>query len=387
MKIGIDARMYRSGVAGIGRYSQNLIANLFKIDSDDQFVLFMTDEDAEEYQKLKIKNPSPGLVGLGPKNIKIVIANIPHYSIAEQTQLPKIIKKEKVDLMHFLNFNYPVRYRGKFIVTIHDLTLIKFPDTAKKTNVLKRSAFNFVMKKACQNATKVIAISKNTKRDIEDIFHIDANKIKVIYESADDKVFIDVKDSDIDKLKKQYNIDSPNCPLILYVGQYRPHKNLPGLVEAFDKIRNEMPCKLVLVGKPDLAHKRLQESIDKTGKKDDIVMPGFVGDNELACWYKLATVFAFPSLYEGFGLPGLEAMQAGTPVVAANNSVLPEIYEEAAIYFDPFETQDIADKIKSVLLNDKLRSDLIQKGRQRVKQFSWEKMARETLDLYRQIQD
>ena len=372
MKIGIDARMYRSGVAGIGRYSQNLISNLLKIDSDDQLVLFMTDEDYKEFKQLKLETP----------NVKVVITNIPHYSLAEQTQLPKIIKKEKVDLMHFLNFNYPVNYKGKFIVTIHDLTLIKFPDTAKKTNTLKRSAFNFVMKKACQNAVKVIAISNNTKRDIEDIFHIDANKIQVIYESADDKIFVDVKDSDIDKLKKQYNIDSP---VILYVGQYRPHKNLPGLVEAFGKIRNEMPCKLVLVGKPDLAHKRLKESIDKTGKKDHIVMPGFVSDNELALWYKLATVFAFPSLYEGFGLPGLEAMQAGTPVVAADNSVLPEIYSEAAIYFDPFETQDIADKIKEVLVNDKLRADLIQKGRVRVKHFSWKKMAEETLDLYHQI--
>lgn len=378
MRIGIDARMYRSGVAGIGRYSQNLIKYLLEIDRDDEFVLFMTPEDKKEFENFKIKN-SLKIVNY---KLKIITTDIPHYSIAEQTQLPKIIKKEKVDLMHFLNFNYPVNYRGKFIVTIHDLTLIKFPDTAKKTNVFKRSAFNFVMRKACQNAIKVIAISKNTKHDIEDIFHVDANKIKVIYESADDKVFIDVKDSDIDRLKKQYNIDSP---AILYVGQYRPHKNLPGLVEAFGKIRNDMPCKLVLVGKPDLAHKRLKESIDKTGKKDDIAMPGFVSDNELACWYKLATVFAFPSLYEGFGLPGLEAMQAGTPVVAADNSVLPEIYEKAAIYFDPFETQDIADKIKSVLVNDKLRADLIQKGKDRVKQFSWEKMARETLDLYKSV--
>lgn len=374
MKIGIDARMYRSGVAGIGRYSQNLVTNLLKIDSDDQFILFMTDDDYREFKRLKIQN----------SNVKVIITNIPHYSLAEQTELPKIIKKENLDLMHFLNFNYPVRYKGKFIVTIHDLTLIKFPDTAKKTNVLKRSAFNYVMKKSCQDATKVIAISKNTKHDIEDIFHIDSNKVKVIYESADDNTLFKCDPKYVDSMKKKYNIDSP---VILYVGQYRPHKNLPGLVEAFSKIRNEMPCKLVLVGKPDLAHKRLQESIDKTGKKDDIVMPGFVSDDELACWYKLATVFAFPSLYEGFGLPGLEAMQAGTPVVAANNSVLPEIYEKAAIYFDPFKTQDIADKIKSVLVNDKLRADLIQKGRQRVKKFSWEKMAKETLDLYRQIQD
>jgi len=373
MRIGIDARMYRSGVAGIGRYSQNLISNLLKIDSDDQFVFFMTDEDYREFKHLKMQN----------SNVKVKITNIPHYSLAEQTKLPKIIEKEKLDLMHFLNFNYPVNYKGKFIVTIHDLTLIKFPDTAKRTNILKRSAFNFVMKKACQNATKVIAISNNTKRDIEDIFHIDSNKVKVIYESADDNTLFKCDQKYVDSMKKKYNIDSP---VILYVGQFRPHKNLPGLVKAFSKIRDEIPCKLVLVGKPDLAHKRLQESIDKTGKKDDIVMPGFVSDEELACWYKLATVFVFPSLYEGFGLPGLEAMQSGTPVVAANNSVLPEIYEKAAIYFDPFETQDIADKIKSVLLNDKLHSDLVQKGKERVKQFSWEKMAKETLDLYRQIQ-
>jgi len=384
MRIGIDARMYRSGVAGIGRYSQNLIKNLLELDQENEYVLFMTDADKKEFENSEIKNS----VKIENLKLKIVTTNIAHYSLAEQIKLPKILAKEKLDLMHFLNFNYPVCYKGKFIPVIHDLTLIKFPSTAKKTNLIKKWAFSYVLKKACQNSVKVIAISEHTKRDIVETFKIDSRKIKVIYEASDDKNLLKCDLENVDRLKKKYKIDTP---AILYVGQFRPHKNLPSLVDAFSLIHQKMPCKLVLLGKPDPDHKRLQASIDaavdKAVPKDDIIMPGFVSDEELACWYKIATVFVFPSLYEGFGLPGLEAMQMETPVVAANNSVLPEIYQDAAIYFDPFETADIADKIKMVLASQKLQAGLIQKGKERVKHFSWRKMAEETLDLYRQIQN
>lgn len=372
MKIGIDARMYRSSVAGIGRYSQNLIKNLLEIDQDDEFVLFMTPKDKEEFDEAKINHGK----------VKIVLADIAHYSLGEQTKLLKIIENEHLDLMHFLNFNYPVRYKGKFVVTIHDLTLLFFPQTAKETNFVKRKAYNYTMQKACQNAAKIIAVSQSTKKDIVTAFKTPPGKISVIYEAADDKIFAPLSKPELNLLKEKYQI---NEPVILCVGQFRPHKNLPGLVEAFGILRRQLPAKLVILGKKDAAHARLQKAIDQIDHPQDVIMPGFVANDELAAWYELASCFVFPSFYEGFGLPGLEAMQAGTPVVASKASSLPEIYQDAAIYFDPFKTEEISAKMKSVLQDKELQKRLITQGKKVAQCYSWQKTAVETLKVYKSV--
>ena len=374
MRIGIDARMYRSSVAGIGRYSQNLIRNLLELDKENEYVLFMTNEDYREFQKSKAQRPN-GLSHANLKlkqnpNVKIQITNIPHFSLSEQTKLPKILEREKLDLMHFLNFNYPVRYRGRFIVTIHDLTLLFYPETARQTNIFKRAAFKYVMKKACQNSEKIIAVSENTKKDIIRVFKVKSQKIKVIYEA--------VNDGERNKEEIRTNKEK----IILYVGQFRPHKNLPNLVRAFEQVKKEIPAKLVLLGKTDSSCRKL---IDNSPEKRDIVMPGFVSNGELASWYKTADVFVFPSFYEGFGLPGLEAMAAGLPVVAAKTSSLPEIYQDAALYFDPFKPQEIADKIKMVLVDENLRQELIVKGKIQSQKYSWRRTAQQTLGLYKEV--
>lgn len=365
MKIGIDARMYRSSVAGIGRYSQNLIKNLLILDKDNEYILFMTDDDFQEFKnpKSKIQNPNEN------PNVKIQITNIPHFSLAEQTKLPKILEKENLDLMHFLNFNYPVRYRGKFITTIHDLTLLFYPQAAKDMNFVKHFGFRYVMKKACQDATKIIAVSGTTKKDIIKKFKVSGDKINVIYEAADDQVFSG----------HDYALSDP--PQILYVGQFRRHKNIKGLIEAFKILRKELPCKLVLLGKKE------NLDIDISSVKNDILMPGFVSDEDLKIWYKTASVFAMPSFYEGFGLPGLEAMMAETPVVASKAGSLPEIYQDAALYFDPFNSKDIAVKIKEVITNKNLHDKLIQNGLRISRVYSWTKTAEETLELYKQLEN
>lgn len=393
MKIGIDARMYRSSVAGIGRYSQNLIKNLLEIDRDDEFVLFMTPEDKKEFDELKIENSLPS--GTHIKNCKLKIVNIPHYSLAEQTKLPGIIAKEKLDLMHFLNVNYPVRYKGKFIVTIHDLTLFFYPQTAKDTNFFKQSAYKYTMKKACQNSAKIIAVSENTKKDIIKKFKVKSEKVKVIYEAADDKAF-----ACHPELAALRHAGSPanagsrtsreilrltpqdDKPVILYVGQYREHKNVKGLLAAYKILKKEIDCRLILVGNMPETYMNI---IDNDPDLRDTVAPGFVSDEELASWYNTASVFVFPSFYEGFGLPGLEAMQAGTPVVASKTSSLPEIYKDAAVYFDPNKPHDIADKIKLVLQDKQLASNLIIEGKKVAASYSWRKTASETLEIYKQV--
>ncbi|MBM2820659.1 MAG: group 1 glycosyl transferase [Candidatus Berkelbacteria bacterium] len=381
MRIGIDARLYRSSAAGIGRYSQNLIKNLLAIDNENEYVLFMTPEDKKEFD-------------LPNKNIKIIQVDIPHYSLAEQTKMVKIIEKEKCDLVHFLNFNYPVCYKGKFIVTIHDLTLLFYPDAAKKTNFIKQSAFRYVFKKACKNSSRIIAVSENTKKDIIKTFNIPEAKIKVIYEAADDKKLLSDEKS-LENIKHKYHIDEKK--IILYVGQFRQHKNIQGLLNAYEILKKKMSVRLVLIGKVTENIKKYIDSKPEIrdtltlGNTSDIaeesvIMPGFVSDEELAAWYKLADVFVFPSFYEGFGLPGLEAMQAGLPVVASKVTSLPEIYNNAALYFDPLKPDDIADKIEIVLNNKNKKEELIKNGYENIKKYSWGKCAQETLDLYKQIQ-
>lgn len=376
MKIGIDCRMYRKEVAGIGRYSQNLVKNLLELDKENEYVLFMTENDANEYQKSKIKSQN--------NKVKIKIVNIEHYSIAEQTKFAKIIEAEKLDLMHFLNFNYPVNYRGKFIVTIHDLTLYFYPETAKETGFIKKRAFYYVMKKACQNSEIIIAVSESTKNDIIKTYKTDKSKIIVIHEAADDKQLMAYSLSLMAKITKEiktrYAIGDK--PVLLSVGQFRPHKNLPGLVKAFDVLKSEIDAKLVILGKPDDKHRIFYQAVKASKFKNDIILPGFVSNEELACFYKTATVFVFPSFYEGFGLPGLEAMQAGLPVVASNKASLPEIYGKAAIYFDPLKIEDIADKMKLVLEDKKLRAKMITEGKVVAQSYSWQKTARETLEVY-----
>lgn len=360
MKIGIDARMYRSATAGIGRYSQNLIKNLLAIDSKNQYVLFMTDEDYKEF-KPQAKTT----------NVKVQIVNIPHYSIAEQTKLGQIIAKEKCDLVHFLNFNHPVRFKEKFLVMIHDLTLFHFPEAAKETNLIKRWAYEKIMRHAISGSVKIIVPSEFTKMDVLKFEKVPPEKIEVVYEAADDKKF---------KIKKAK--DKNKKPVILYVGQFRKHKNIDCLLEAYKILKKEIPCQLVLVGK---VPEDYQKMIDNDPDLRDTKRPGFVADVELAAYYKRADVFVFPSLYEGFGLPGLEAMAAGLPVVASKKSSLPEIYQDGALYFDPLNPEEIADKIKIVLENDNLRRQLIQKGKDQAEKYSWRKTAQETLKIYTEV--
>jgi len=395
MRIGIDARMYRTSTAGIGRYSQNLIKNLLKIDHENQYILFMTEEDKKEFtnsfesDEVKRGFIKPLMTPEDKREFtnsfmtpKIITIDIPHYSIAEQIKLPGIIKKEKPDIMLFLNFNFPVNYRDKFIVVIHDLTLLFYPETAHQTNPIKRLAFDLVIKKACQNSLRVIAVSNHTKNDIIKHFHIDQDKIIVIPEAADDRTF-NYSDSKIAQIKKKYQI---SFPLILSVGQFRPHKNIPGLLKAFSLLKKDLKnAKLALIGKPDENYRDFWSTLDILGLKKDILMPGFVSDEELASWYKIADVFVFPSFYEGFGLPGLEAMKAGVPVVSSNRTSLPEVYQDAAVYFDPGNYTEIADKIKLVLRDKKLRETMIAKGKIVASKYSWKKTAEETLGLIKSI--
>lgn len=363
IRIGIDARLYGPKQTGPGRYVQKLIQNLEKIDSNNQYIIFLRKENWNEYQP---KN----------KNFKKVLADCHWYTLKEQILMPFKIRQAKVDLMHFPHFNVPVFCFKPFVVTIHDLILKRFP--TRRVSALepfsywfKNIAYHLVIYSAIKRSKKIIAISNYTKKDILKYFSIDSKKIKVIYEGAPQEIF----NSSNDNILKKHNISKP---YLLYVGNAYPHKNLERLIMAFDGL-NKNGMQLVLAGRLDFFYKKIQKRF--SGFKN-IVFTDFILDKDLPTLYQNASLYIFPSLCEGFGLPPLEAMTYQIPVVSSKATCLPEILGQAAIYFNPEDIEDMKQKIKLVLEDKQLQKELILQGNKKIREYSWVKMAQEVLREY-----
>ncbi len=370
MRIGIDARFYGSLGKGLGRYTQKLIENLEKVSSEDKFFIFLRKENWDEYQPAN-------------KNFSKVLANIPWYGVREQVFFPRILKKYNLDLVHFPHFNVPVFWKGKFVVTIHDLILFHFP-TQRATTLspfyyfLKKIAHRIVIRNAVKKSEKIIAVSRFTKKDILKHFRVSSRKIAVTLEAVDRT--LEPLRASPQQIHKKYGIIKP---YILYVGNAYPHKNLERLVLVFREfVRKHPHLHLVLVGKEDYFYRRLKKFV-KDNRIRQVIFTDFVPDGELGTLYKEALLYIFPSLYEGFGLPPLEAMSWNLPVASSNASCLPEILGDAACYFDPQALTEMAETIEKVATNGEVRQKLISGGHKQVKKYSWEKMARETLDIYK----
>lgn len=374
MKIVVDARMYGLEHAGIGRYVLNLINQIEKVDEkNDYFILLRK----KYYRKLKFKN----------KRFKKILVDIPHYSFQEQFFLPGVLKKLKPDLVHFPHFNLPVFWRGRYIVTIHDL--IKHQSKGRKTTTklaffywFKYLAYQINIFFAVKRAQKIITPSQFWKKELVRRYHLKENKIVVTYEGAGE--FLNKKPTiSGQKALKKYGITKP---FVIYTGSLYPHKNVLNLVKAIVHLNNsnklEKKISLVVASARNVFLERFKKEIEKTKGLDLVILAGFVPDGELIALYQEAEAFVTPSLLEGFGLTPLEAMAVGLPVVSSKASCLPEIYDEAAIYFDPLDIDDMAEKIKEVINDKKLRQELIKKGFQQVKKYSWQKMAKETLKVY-----
>ena len=382
-RIGIDARFYGPLGKGLGRYIQETVDNVVKIDQTNEYVIFLSPENFDEFISLNGR-------------VKKVLARVRWYTLAEQFVMPWLIFKEKLDLMHFPHFNVPLFTPGKFVVTIHDLILTKFP-TMRATTLapwlywFKNLSYRFVIWLAVKRAEKIIAVSEYTKKDIIEKFKVRPEKISVIYEgvanlaSGNDSLF--VKKLDDRKTLLSYNIVDN---FILYVGNAYPHKNLETLLKVFLEFHKKYPAiRLVLVGKEDYFYKRLKEEASDLNLWNEevpdspVVFAGYVPDAELEILYRQAIFYIFPSLYEGFGLPPLEAMAKGCPVISSDKSCLPEVLGEAALYFNPEDSSDMLIKIERLFNDKNLREVLIKKGYQQIKQYSWWESARQTLEVYR----
>lgn len=367
MKIGIDARLYgpRWGGGGLGRYVEELVTALQHNDTENRYVLFLKPENAEA---CKITNP----------NFEKVVVDAHWYTAKEQLLMPPAITKAKVDLMHFPHWNVPLLNKTPFIVTIHDLILLDEPTSAKATTLgpirygLKHFGFRQVLRHAVQKSERIIAVSDFTKQSILRHFEVPKEKIQVIYEGV--------------TMTRRASTDALlpiTKPYFLYVGSAYPHKNLESLLHAFSFFVKAYPkTKLVLVGKDDLFYQRLKKEVEEIGIQDSVIFPGFVPDEQLTELYAHASLYLYPSRIEGFGLPPLEAMQHGIPVAAARRGPLPEVLGDAAIYFDPDNIEQMVGVMEEALKDESKMAEMIRRGAEQVKKYSWETMARETRALY-----
>lgn len=295
------------------------------------------------------------------------------FSFGEQIGLLRQINKLSPDLVHFGMTQQPILYRGKVVTTMHDLTTTRFvdPDKNRLIFLVKQVVYKLVTKIVAKKSQAIITPSEYVKDDVARYARVNSRKITVTYEAAD-KIEDSPKPIE-DLVGKEF---------IMYVGRSFPHKNLKRLVDAMHLLQQEFPgLRLVLAGKKDRGYKKLERYAHDTGAKR-VVFTGFVTEAELRWLYENTLTYVFPSLSEGFGLPGLEAMVHGAPVVSSSATCLPEIYKDGAVYFDPENKQDIADVIKLIVADPKHRQKLNENGKKVSSAYSWKKTAEDTLAVY-----
>lgn len=291
--------------------------------------------------------------------------------------LNRWLKKNKIHLYHATSYIIPSLIKAKAIVTVHDLIAIDFPKLCKNTSVIY---FKLFLKKSLKKAEKIITVSETVKKDIIRHYKISPSKVKVIPLGID-SVFEKTIDFNI---RQKYNL--PNR-YILFVGNLEAKKNLERLFQAFKNLKSNtnLDHKFILVGKQGWKTNNLRKLAYQLKLDDQISFLDYVPKEDLPAIYSMADIFVFPSLYEGFGIPPLEAMACGTPVIVSNQGASPEICGEACLKVDPYQTNDIAKKIELILTNKDLQKELISKGLKRSKKYTWERTAMETLKIYEEV--
>ena len=367
MHVLFDGRMINN--TGIGRIVQNFSKFLFS--TKDIAVTFLLND---VYNTSCFDNPNV-------KFKKLDVA-IPIYSLSEQLLLPFEISKLKPDLIHFPHFNLPILESHPFIVTINDLIYYLFPEACPSK--LKHFCARYMISRATQKAKKIITISQYSKYDLLRHLKISEKKITVIYPGVDNDIYHPVEDEKmLEKCRSKYGI---NKKFIFYTGNHEPRKNLIPLIKAFSQLKNIDDYQLVIGGKIDPRRKDLYKFSEELVLKNNLIFTNFIDENDLVLLYNMAEAFVFPSLYEGFGLPPLEAMACGTPVICSNTSSLPEVVGDAALLFNPTDTQEIKQTIEDVLENNDLRNNLIEKGKNRASSFKWSEAVKNFIQLYKENQ-
>ena len=370
MRIGIDARFYgpKTGGGGLGRYVAELVTHLEQIDSSNEYVLFLRKEN---FHECRVTRP----------NFTKRLVDVPWYSLAEQRMLPQEIALAKVNFMHFPHWNVPILSRTPFLVTIHDLILLEDPTSAHATtrnafvHGVKYAGFRLVLENAIHRSRHIISVSECTKQAILKHFRVKPQKVTVIHNG-------------VNAPSEGRGVSLRNLgvvePYILAVGNRYPHKNLDVLIAAFAPVFQKHPsASLVLAGRHDVFTERLMRQADKLGLPEHAVrFVDLPSDDELGALYRHANLLAFPSKIEGFGIPPLEAMHAGTPVMSSDASCLPEILGQAASYVDPEDENGMTNTMLQAIESPGTLAEFVHRGHERVAHFRWDTAAKQTLETY-----
>ena len=369
MRIAIDARKLRD--YGIGTYVRNLLRHLARVDQQTEYVVLCQGADRALVDELG-------------QNFRAVPESSPGYSVREQFTVPRDVHREHADLFHAPHYVLPPLIPCKSVVTIHDCIHLRFPQYLP--NRLGYAYARSFLWFATHHSNRVLTVSEASKRDILEFFNVPPQKIDVIYNGIDERFGEPPAEEDVIRVRERYQLGGP---FILYAGNIKPHKNLGRLIEAFDILRHRSgefdQVKLVIIGDEIAKYAALRHAVHRHKLHKHVRFFGFVPARTLAILYRLASVFVFPSLYEGFGLPPLEAMASGTPVITSNVSSLPEVVGDAAILIDPLRPDAIADAIARVLTDSALRDDLRRRGLERARHFSWDRSIRRVREIYGEV--
>ncbi len=363
MRIVIDARMLFW--TGVGRYTKALLSELEKIDHTNEYLVLVRKADFHLWEP-------------GAANFKRIEANANPYSLGEQLGLNQQLRALKPDLVHFTAPNTPLLYRGRRVVTVHDLTLLDY-DTSRGAGLtkslrrLKRLPFRLVFWNNARFATRLVTVTDYVKRQLAERFGVEDKRV------ATTLLAVDAQIATPEPIGRLGDLGT----YVFYVGNVYPYKNVGSTVRALAELRHSHPdVILVVAGKKDSFTHDLERLAKDLGIEGAVKFVGFVSDGEMISLYRGAALYVNPSLSEGFGLQGLEAMAQNTPVISARASCLPEVYGEAAEYFEAEDPNDQAAAMARVLDDKALADGLRARGRERIKQFSWRRMAEETLEVY-----
>jgi glycosyltransferase involved in cell wall biosynthesis len=374
VKIGVDIRHITD--FGVGTYLRNILRELVHLDHENQYYLIGEGERARE-------------VGDLPENFHVVALDEHGTALGKALQFRRVVQREHCDLVHvpYLE-STPLGLPCAYVVTAHDL--LDYMYRARNGSSLRRLLHFQFTKRLLNHAARIFAVSHFTKNDIQRVFGIPAAKIEVVYNAIDDRFrHGHASAEDREFIAERYQV---NYPFVLYAGRISPHKNIVRLIEAFSALKGALEkeskfpdLKLIIIGDDLSSHPDLRRTVIRSGMQNDVRFLGFVPVDVLRIFYDTAKLFVFPSLYEGFGLPPLEAMAHGTPVVTSNTSSLPEVVGNAAVLVNPENVFDIMRALHRTLVDQGLRDQLKQRGYEQASHYSWETSARRILEAYGEI--
>jgi glycosyltransferase involved in cell wall biosynthesis len=368
LRIAIDAHSVGTGLGGNESYATNLIEALAQIDNSNLYTLYVTRKQAVERFSHRWPNFS-------------VRTTLPHSPLIRiPVTLSAELRRNRVDVLH-VQFTAPPAAPCPVVVSIHDLSFEHLPQTFKRRS---RMQLRMTVRRSARSASQIISLSNHARDDIIATYNVNPEKVTVIPLAAPAHFAPVTDNNELERVKQTYAIDSP---YILCVGSVQPRKNLTRLLQAYSLLRRDRPegklPKLVVAGKYAWLFEETLRTIDQLGLSGSVIMTGYVPEADLPALYSGALCFVYPSYFEGFGLPPLEAMKCGAPVVVGNQTSLPEVAGDAAIMFDPFDVADIAAAIKKVISDEALRATLKTRGLERAKLFDWQHTARQTLEVYK----